>query len=336
MATIREIAEKLGISISTVSKGLNGASDISAATRQAVLNAALEMGYTGKRGKSYLGKKICAVIVRLPYSNINEYGYEVITGFRLAAAEKSYIASVINLETLEKAAPTYDEAMEKLGFEGAFFVGLNRSDAYLQQLRNTRIPTVLFEEYVHNPMVSMISADLIEGIYQCVDHLYQLGHRKIAFINGPENCYSSEMRFLGYSQAMRDFSLPLEPELIASSPYYPPDKAKSYVAGFLKAGVTGIVCANDYIAAAVISESAYLGKHLPEDLSITGFDDIPLADYLNPNLTTVNENRIELGRSALKALSSLIQGDALSICLTHTRLVIRASTAPSPMLSEIF
>lgn len=336
MATIKEIAEKLDVSISTVSKGLNGASDISAKTRQMVLDTALEMGYTGKKGKNLFGKRICAVIVQLPYSNFNESGYEIISSFRLAAAEKNYQASVISLDELKKAGSTYDKAMASLGYEGAFFIGLTDHHAYIKQFQSTHIPTVLFEKYVHNPMVSMICTDITEGIYQCVEHLYQLGHRTIAFINGTENGMSSSLRRHGYEQALQDLNLPYHPELTASAPYYPPDKAKTYVAEFLKSGVTGIVCANDYIAAAVISEAALLGKRIPEDLSITGFDDIPLASYLNPGLTTINENRQKLGHSALKTLDGLIQGDNLSVCMIHPTLIHRSSTGPVSSQSSIF
>lgn len=330
MATIKEIAEKLGVSISTVSKGLNGASDISAGTRQMVLDAALEMGYTGKRGKHSFGKRICAVIVHLPYSNTKEFGYEIISGFRLAAVEANYQASIISLKELEFSGSTYDEAMTNLGYEGAFFLGLTGKETYMKQFESTHIPTVLFEEYVHNPMVSMICSDISEGIYQCVKHLYELGHQNIAFINGEDNCMSSHMRCHGYEQALADLQLPYRPELIASAPYYPPDKAKTYVSEFLNSGVTGIVCANDYIAASVISEAVRLGKRIPEDLSITGFDDIPLAHYLTPGLTTVNENRLALGNSALKTLDALIRGDNMAVCMTHPKLITRFSTGPVP------
>lgn len=330
MATIREIADKLGVSISTVSKGLNGASDISASTRQMVLDAALEMGYAGKRGKHFFGKRVCIVVMQLPYSNINEFAYELTSGFRLAATQKGYQVSIITLEQLEATNSNYDKAMEALGYSGAFFVGLTENDAYLKQFQNTRIPTVLFEGYVRNPMVSMVSSDLSEGIYQCVKHLYEYGHRTIAFINGPENCRSSNMRLQGYLHALRDFHLPERSELMTWCPYYPPEKAKNHVLEFLKAGVTGIVCANDYIAAAVISEARQYGKQIPQDLSVTGFDDIPLAQYMNPNITTINENRLDLGQTALKTLDALLHGDNLAICITHPRFINRGSTAAVP------
>ncbi len=335
MATIKDVAERLGISISTVSKGLNGASDISAKTRQMVLDTALEMGYKGKGGRTYLGKKVCIVIVQLPYSNINEYGYELVSGFRLAATEKGFLASVVSLETLENAAPTYDEAMERLGYSGAFFVGLNHEDDYYKHFRHTKIPTVLFEEFVSNPVVSMLSTNLMEGIYLAVEHLYQLGHRNIAFINGPDTYTSSEFRMLGFQQAMRDFHLDISSKYLGNAPYYPPDKAKSYIAKYIQAGITGIVCGNDYIAAAVISEATRLGKRIPEDLSVVGFDDIPIGTYLNPNLTTINENRVNLGRNAIKTLASLMSGEPLAICMNHPKLITRYSTAPAPDTSEI-
>lgn len=326
MVTIKDIAKRLGISISTVSKGLNGASDISADTRQLVLDTALEMGYIGKRTKSSPTKHVCIVILHLPYSNIDEYGYELISGFRLAATENNYMVSMVSIEDLLKTHKNYDTAMEMLGYHGAFFVGITKDDAYLEQLQHTKIPTVLFEEPIQNPYVGTIGVNVAEGITQCVSYLYEQGHRKIAFINGLNNCAASRMRMEGYRRGLELVGLPFEEQLTGSALFYPPDSAKDYIPAFLEQKATAIVCGNDYIAAAALSELMQRGLRVPTDISITGFDDNPVAKYLSPPLTTINENRLGIGRTALSMLDNLIRNGCSGIMLTHPKLVIRKST----------
>ncbi len=326
MVTIKDIAKKLGISISTVSKGMNGASDISADTRQLVLDTALEMGYIGKRTKNSLSKHVCIVILHLPYSNIDEYGYELISGFRLAATENNYMVSMVSIDDLQKAHKNYDTAMEMLGYHGAFFVGLTKDDAYLEQLQSTKIPTILFEEPVQNPCVGTIGVNVAEGIQQCVSYLHEQGHRRIAFINGLNNCAAANMRMEGYRRGLDLVGLPFEERLTGSALFYPPDSVKDFIPVFLEEKATAIVCGNDYIAAAALSELMQRGLRVPTDISITGFDDNPVAKYLSPPLTTINENRLGIGRTALIMLDNLIRNGCTGVMLTHPKLIVRKST----------
>lgn len=330
MVTIKDIANKIGVSISTVSKGLNGASDISAETRQLVLDAALEMGYVGKHSKSMPARNVCIVMMHLGYSNINEYGYELISGFRLAATENNLLVSVISVDDLLQAHPNYDKAMEILGYQGAFFVGITQDDEYIEQLRTTQVPTIVFEEYIHNPHVGTIGTNCAEAIEQCVHHLYDLGHRKIAFINGSNNCLATTTRMDGYVHALRDLGLPYNEALIGKVLYYPPDGVNQYISVFLDEGATAIVCGNDYIAAAAASELTQRGKRVPNDVSITGFDDNPIARYLSPPLTTVCEDRVGIGRTALILLDSLTHNSSTGLMQTHPKLLIRKSTGKAP------
>lgn len=185
MATIKDIAARLGVSISTVSKGLNGASDISEELRQTVLDTAVEMGYSTKRSRKIENRKLALFIENMNYESIDEFGYDVVLGFKQNAFKHKWDVDIIPVTPQLQAEEKYDTYILKNGYCGAFLVGFALHDEWMQQLKNTTMPTVLFDNYIeNNPNVAYVGTDSYEGIDMAVKHLHNLGHKKIAFING--------------------------------------------------------------------------------------------------------------------------------------------------------
>lgn len=329
MATIKDIAKKLGISISTVSKGLNGAGDISEEMRQMVLDTAVEMGYASKRIQKLGKRKVCILIENMEYENIDQFGYEIVVGFKLSAVrrhcEVSVIPTNLNMLTQEK----YDTFMLKNGFCGAFLLGFALHDDYIQQLDKTNVATVLLDNYNPNRHVGYVGTDGYNGIDMAIKHLYDYGHKKIALLNGSKNSMVTNDRRLAFLQAMDRYSLKVDPNLIANG-YYVADCAKDHVGTFLSNGATAIVCASDLIASGVINELKRLEVQIPKDVSVTGFDDLPIARHLSPTLTTIRQDRVALGKSAFIMLEELIGGVSISKLLLKPELIIRDSTGPCP------
>lgn len=327
MATIKDIAARLGVSVSTVSKGLNGASDISEELRQIVLDTAVEMSYATKKSKKVENRKLAILIENMDYEASNQFGYEIVLGFKQNAFRHNWDVSVIPVTPAFQLAEKYDTYMLKNGFCGAFLVGFALHDEWMKQLETTTMPTTLFDNYIKkNPNVCYIGTDNYEGIDSAVDHLYTLGHKKIAFLNGSLHSMVSEQRQEAYYMSMRAHGLDIIHELTAYG-YYVADSAKYHVPAFLEAGATAIICGNDLIASGVITECRLRGLRVPEDISVVGFDDIPLAATLEPPLTTIRQERSELGKCAYVVLNSLIHH--IPICRTQIRaaLVERESTA---------
>lgn len=328
MATIKEIANRLGISVSTVSKGLNGASDISEELRQIVLDTAVEMGYTTKRMKKENNRKLCIFIENMDYETSSQFGYEIILGFKQAAFREHWDVQVIPVTPSFQATEKYDTYMLKHGFSGAFLVGFALRDEWMSQLTTTHIPTVLFDNFIRkNPAVGYVGTDNYEGIDMAVEHLAALGHKKIAFLNGSLNSEVSGQRHQAYLDSMQAHGLDTPDELMANG-YYIADSAKYHVSGFLSAGATAIMCGNDLIASGVIAECIRLGFSVPEDISVVGFDDLPLSAHLSPPLTTIKQDRIELGKSGYYTLSSLLNKVSISKTLLRAQFVLRNSTSP--------
>lgn len=336
MATIKDIAKKLGISPATVSKGLNGASDISEKMRQSVLDAAVELGYKPKSLQGKVKRRICIMVEDMNYESVDQFGYEIISGFEQAAVRNNYEVTIVpanlsmqtnaGLKTQTGSREKYDTYMLKNGYSGAFLLGFRLHDDYLKQLNNTKVPTALLDNYIEdNPFVGYVGTDNFEGMKGVVNHLAAKGHRRIAMLCGNQDSMITERRLNAYKHFMWVNKIDLDLDLIAYGDYHV-DCAPLYVPHFLEKGATAIICASDFIASGVIKQLYNMGKKVPEDLSVTGYDDLPLARYLTPALTTVRQNRVDLGKSAFILVDSLIKGVPISRIEMRPAFVERDST----------
>lgn len=328
MATIKDIAAKLGISVSAVSKGLNGANDISEDLRQQVLDTAIEMGYTPKRIRKESRRKLCVLIKNMDYTNPDEFAYDIVLGFRQSAIKQKWDIHAHTVTEEMQQAEKYDSFMLRNGYLGALLVGFSLSDTWINQLQTTTTPSVLFDNTIrNNPNVCYIGSDSFEGIQLAIDHLYALGHRKIAFLNGERDSMVASQRQDAYNKSMEGYGLDTPDELTTYGEYKA-STAKNYVEGFLNAGATAILCGNDLIASGVITECNRLGYRIPEDISVVGFDDLPISTHTLPPLTTIRQERSELGRFAYDSLNGLIRRIRISRILLRPELIERKSTGP--------
>ena len=328
MTTIKDIANRLGVSVSTVSKGLNGASDISESLRQTVLDTAVELGYTTRQMRGKVQRKLCIFVENMEYETPEQFGHDIILGFRQRALRENYEVTVIPVTPSLESTEKYDTYMLKNGFVGAFLIGFALEDEWMPQLYSTGIPTVLFDNNIKkNPTVSYIGTDSFEGIDDAIEHLVNLGHKRIGLINGSRNSFICEQRRQAYIDSMTAHNLPFSEETMPYG-YFVPEAAEPHVGDLLSMGITAILCGNDLIASGAIKACTMRGLRVPDDISIIGFDDIPLSDKLNPPLTTIRQDRIELGKCGFFTLHSLINHVSISRTLLRPQLIVRGSTAP--------
>ncbi len=327
MVRIKDIADRLGISVSAVSKGLNGADDISDELRQQVLDTAIEMGYTPKRIRKEKHRKLCILITNMKYSNPDDFAHDIILGFKQHAIRQKWDVDVIAVTSQMQEAEKYDTFMLRNGYLGAFHIGFSLDDRWMSQIATSTIPTVLFDNNVrNNPNVCYIGSDNHEGIAIAIDHLYELGHRKIAFLNGEEHSMVANHRQEAYYHSLREYGLAIDKTLTAYDKYLP-TSARNHVEHFIKAGATAILCGNDIIASGVITECKRLGYQVPKDISVIGFDDLPISSQTDPPLTTIRQERSDLGRFAYDSLNGLIQHIRISRILLRPQLINRRSTS---------
>ena len=325
MATIKDIAERLGVSVSTVSKGLNGAKDISESLRQQVLDTAVEMGYTTKR-KGSTGHKIAFFIENMSCEEESDFGYDLLLGFRQGAYRTKCDVDVLHISPEFMQEYRYNNYMLENDYSAAFFAGVALNDPWMQQFEKTTVPTVLLDNFIpKNPHLCYLGTDSEEGIEMAISHLVSLGHEKIAFLNGSKDSMISDQRMRAYLRSMSAHKLPIDPNF-AIYGYFVAAAAKYHVPSFIDAGVTAVLCGNDDIAEGVIECVKELGFSVPDDISVIGFDDMPFSATLYPPLTTVRQNRVEIGKSAYHVLEGMMSGISPSKLLLRPSLTMRAST----------
>jgi LacI family transcriptional regulator len=324
MVTIKDIAKRLDIAPSTVSKGLNNANDISPELKQLVLDTAIEMGYVTKKMKKETRKKLAIFIEDMDYLKPEDFGFDIILGFRQAAMRENWDITIIPTSSLEQLSEPYDRYMVKCGYHGGFFMGFAPKDPWIKQLGNTTIPTVLLDNYIKgNPVVGYVGTDNFEGIDLAVEHLVSLGHTKIALLNGSKNSIVAESRYEAYVASMQSHGLEVDENLIVYGPFSQ-DNAQSHIQRLMENGATAVICGNDLLAVGVLKECDKMGVMIPRDLSVVGFDNLPVSREMS--LTTINQDRINLGRCSYATLYWLIAKVPISKSFLRPELVHRTTT----------
>ena len=326
MATLDDIARELGVSKSTVSKALSGAKDVSKAMRQSVLEKAVELGYSrSARGNDL--PKVAVFVSNMEYAKPDDFGYDLVVGFRKVAEPSGFQVDLIPLDQQTQREISYDSFMMRENYCGSLFLGLSLLDPWIKDFETCKTPTVLYDNHIgSNPRVSHVGVNNAEGMELAVRYLKQLGHRKIGYLSSALQAYVYQQRYYSFFQAMKSNGLHMDEEL-AGNAYFINECLTNHLPRILDAGCTAIVCSHDILAHSVMVHCKELGRRVPEDISILGFDDIPLCKYTLPPLSTIRQNRTNIGKSAFFALLNQINEVHVSSLLLHPELVIRNSCA---------
>ena len=330
--TIREIAERAGVSIATVSRVLNGREDVSDETRELVSRVIRDNGYVGKRSaRSLSGGRtgLVGVLVPLVYP---AYFSAILAGAAEALAEHDLrvVLSPTGHEH-DREVSLLDRLMHGVA-DGALIVLPEESSEELERLLDHGYRFVVVDPLMRlNERIPSVSAAHASGAHQAMRHLLALGHRRIAAITGPRGWMATEDRRRGYHGALAAAGILPRPELEVEADFE--IKGGLQAAGYLldlPEPPTAIFAFNDNLAIGAIQAARARGTRVPEDLSIVGFDDVEHATVVTPALTTVRQPLAEMGRTAVSLLIRLLERqrfETLHLELA-TRLVVRDSTAP--------
>ena len=321
--TIKEIAKELGLSTSTVSKALNNATDVSTTTRERVNSYARAAGFSLHSGSQQ--KRICILFENMDSHSNFQVGYPVLTGFQQAA--NAYHYEVVVEHCTDTDAPDLKELCRENKFCALMILGTKLSSSIMKELETVDIPLMLMDSYVKNPKVSSISSDNINSVADIVSHLIKLGHRKIGFLGGDKASIVTRERFAGYVIGLMESDIEYNSDYVYYG-NYTEESGREAAEFFVKKEVTAIVCASDLIAIGLISGLKTHGIRVPEDVSVSGFDDLDIARYFSPSLTTVHQDFISLGLNAFTLLRQAIKGNKTKRVTIHTEPVFRDSTAP--------
>ncbi|WP_213623538.1 LacI family DNA-binding transcriptional regulator [Paenibacillus sp. J53TS2] len=330
MITIYDIAQFTGFSPTTVSKVFNGYSDVSEKTRRKILDAADELGYVpNAHARSLTTKRswMIGVLFIEPSGAgiLHPYFGGVIEGFKQVATSKGYDLMFISKDIGGKRSG-YLEHCKIRGIDGVVVVLPDASDPYFQELLESKIPCVLLDQ--KSTVKSTVYSDNAEGVRKAVSYLHSIGHRKIAHIGGGPT-FAGEQRLNGYIQAMEELGLTINPQHVVQGSYdYTIESGSRAMEELLKADErpTAVFAAGDNLAVGAMMAMKRHGLRVPEDISLVGFDDIEMAKFLSPALTTVRQNTYVLGsRAADMLIYSIEGGEDVQKGVIPVELVVRES-----------
>lgn len=330
LITIYDIAQFTGFSPTTVSKVFNGYSDVSEKTRRKILDAADELGYVpNAHARSLTTKRswMIGVLFIEPSGAgiLHPYFGGVIEGFKQIATSKGYDLMFISKDIGGKRSG-YLEHCKIRGIDGVVVVLPDASDPYFQELLESNIPCVLLDQ--ESTVKSTVYSDNAEGVRQAVAYLHSIGHRKIAHIGGGPT-FAGEQRLNGYKQAMQELGLMINPQHVVQGSYdYTIESGSRAMEELLKANErpTAVFAAGDNLAVGAMMAMKRHGLRVPEDISLVGFDDIEMAKFLTPALTTVRQNTYVLGSKAADMLIYSIEGgEDVQKGVIPVELVVRES-----------
>ena len=332
---IREVAKRAGVSTATVSRTINRVATVDPHLAKRVWKAVDELSfYPNTQARALVSGR--SRILGLIVSEItNPFFPEIVHAFEEIAVHNGYELLLTSTVHDSKRMEIAVRRMIERRVDGVAILTFGMEEALIEDMHFHKIPLVFVDVGPHAPAISNIRIDYQAGIRQAVQHLAALRHTRIAFVSGPLQLRTAVARKRAFEGALREIGLELKPEL----EYEGDHTMEGGIAAFahlstLRPRPTAVLCSNDVTAIGVMREAYDRGIAVPRELSVIGFDDIHLANFITPPLSTVRMSQTELAKLAFNALLKVLQTreglPAHQEYTLTTSLVLRGSTALAP------
>lgn len=308
--TLKDVARKSGYSVTTVSRALNGHSDVNEQTRRKIKAVAEKLHYYPNRLAQQLVTKKANVIGLYSLDRQtfqNQFIALLISGLMDEATRHDFNLLLFTTQRLQTAQEVVNQCAHR-GLGGAVIAGLRVHEPLIGELPRTDFPVVLIDVPTRGPRATYVSADNVLGALQALEHLVELGHRCIGFINGHNQAWVSRQREEGYRRGVLEHGLEFREGYIFEGDF-------SKESGRLGAKVllnrhpelTALFVASDLMAVGAVEELTAMGLDVPEKVSVIGFDDQDFCVHTKPSLTTIRQDMYEFGRRAAQELIRMIE-----------------------------
>jgi LacI family xylobiose transport system transcriptional regulator len=325
--TLARVAEEAGVSLSTISKVLNGRPDVSAATRGRVEDMLARHGYLRRKSS-----QTATGLIELVFHELESaWSMEIIRGVEDIAAQNGMSVVLTESGSRHAPAPDWIEGVLRRRPVGVVLVFSDLPTEYRESLRSRAIPFVIIDPAGDpSPDVPSVGSANWSGGLMATRHLIELGHTRIAAITGPEDMMCSHARIDGFRSAMNAAGLPIVPEWVRFGDFHT-SGGQSHGRELLEGPdrPTAIFAGSDLQALGVLEAVRGLGLRVPDDLSLVGYDDIPLARWVSPRLTTIRQPLKRMAEEATRLVIRMSQAplDSVPRMDLATSLVVRESTA---------
>jgi DNA-binding LacI/PurR family transcriptional regulator len=335
--TLKDVATQCGVRPETVSKVVNGKAHVSANTEARIWEAIRALNYhpnsTARNLRRQRSQMIGYSWRRVPSDQFNPVLEKFLQSMIETAAGCDYYILPFAFPEHDAQIDVYQELFQTRRVDGFILSSTNHNDRRIQILQQAKIPFVAFGRVNPDWDLPYIDVDGAAGIVQAVNYLYDLGHRRIAIIAWPESSLTGGIRLSGYFEGMHARGIEPDPLWIARGEHsaaFGRQAAAAFLSLEASRRPTAIIAISDLMATGAMLEIQDRGLEIPRDLSVIGFDDVPMSQYLRPSLTTLRQPIWEIGQLAIEHLLKQINGERFSEKkLLPPELIIRDScTSP--------
>ncbi len=329
LPTQTDVAEAAGVSTATVSRVINNQGAITPSARQRVQEAIERLNYVPHAGARALAMQRTHTLGAIIPTLNNAIFAEGINAFERTAQSLGYTLLLsVSQQDLQHELALVIKMIER-GVDGLLLVGNMHEEAVFDRLEQAEVSHVCTWAYDPAARAANIGFDNAQSMHAVVDHLVTLGHHNVGMLAGQvQHNDRARDRVVGVRSRLNHHGLSLSEANIIELEYAI-EPSRVALRQLLNRGVTAVVCGNDVIAYGALLEAQTLGRRVPEDLSITGFDDLSLSAQLNPALTSVQVNAVAMGKAAARQLTDAVEGRAdMASVQMPTQLVVRQTTGP--------
>lgn len=333
MTTIRDVAKAAGLSVSIVSKAFNNYTDVNEKTRQRIFEIANQMGYTPNLVAKNLSSKKQTTIGLISSGVLNNSekdnnAFNIFKGVYTAVTTSQFELSIYLIDSQRQKQKSYAQYCRERNIGGALLQGIRVDDPYYMELIDTNIPCVVLDiiPETNNGLVGSVSIDNVKASKEIAMYLIERNHRDIVVMAGRKKTYVNSERIKGVQEACMENEVELQDNEILYADF---SEQEAYVVAkeYLKTKrPTAFLCFSDLMAFGVMKAVKEIGLKIPEDISITGFDDLIFSSYTEPQLTTIGQDFFEIGKMASELLQDLMENklERKHVNIDH-RLVERGS-----------
>ncbi len=328
-ATIRDVARRAKVSVATVSRVVNPSThSVTPATRRRVLAAVQELAYHPNVIAQSLKNRASRTVALIVPDISNPFFPAIARGIEDTARQRGYAVLLCNTYEDLAREHAYLQLLRKRWVDGLIFATVGSNTRHLRALREEGLPVVLVARDVGGITIDAVLVDNLRGAYDATTHLARLGHRGIAHITGPASLRVARDRRRGYEQALSEAGLPGDETLIVAGDFTA-DGGRAAMVTLLDRGrqFSAVVAANDLMAIGAMEALRAVGRRIPEDVAVVGFDDITFASLVSPALSTVAQPKYRMGQLAMERLLDLMAGasPAGRRIVLEPRLIVRES-----------
>ncbi|MCW3489413.1 LacI family DNA-binding transcriptional regulator [Dethiobacter alkaliphilus] len=328
--TTKDVAKKAGVSQATVSRVLNNYHYVGEKTRRKVTEAIAELGYQPNEIARSMALQKTSTLGLIVPDLTNPFYSEISKSIISRAKEFKYNVIVCNSDNSKALQDFYIDFLQQKRVDGIIMASVALEDENVEKMVRSGFPCIFCNRRLAMKTANFVSSDNKKGAKLAINHLLEKGHRKIAFISGPQTFSTAVERFAGYKEALKEQGVPIVAQFVRQGNY---DKESGYHVTkellALPERPTAIFASNDVMALSSMEAILDAGLQIPEDIALVGYDDIDMSGHRRIELTTVAQQKDEVGRLAVDKLIETIKGgtDKPYHVFLEPKLIIRNTTA---------